>query len=364
MLTYLIPTRDRTESLARTLRQIESLSAAAHERIGGAEVIVVDDCSTVPVCAPSCLINGFALRVLRTDRIMGAAARNVGALEARGEWIIMLDDDSWPIDDGLIEVIAGADDDVAAIGGEIVLPDGRREDGGLPEVIVGCGAALRRSTFLDVGGYDDDFHYYAEEYDLCAKLIRGGWRIEHDFRMKFHHAKIAQGRDMSAILRRLVRNNGWVAARYAPMTERGGEVERVIERCALIAEREHARFGFEQGLDDLMRTIDAQQDRAMSECEWNRFTGRTAAERDLVPELSAAKVPLAIVAAGRNEWVVREVLAANGCQTTQQDRSAAGLVIGTLSPGPMLNALASLRSESRLVLMPWQPAGMCERTCV
>ncbi len=145
MISYLLPTRNRPGILRETLEALGRLPR--HD----AEVIVVDNFSESATEAPAVLDNGFEVRMLRLPLNAGAAARNAGAEAARGDWLVMLDDDSHPLDDGHIDVIAEAPPDVAAIGAEIHLPRGSettREAGGLPEVFVGCGAAVRRETYL------------------------------------------------------------------------------------------------------------------------------------------------------------------------------------------------------------------------
>ena len=43
--------------------------------------------------------------------------------------------------------------------------------------IDGAVLAVRRQAFLDVGGFDEDFFFYADEADLCARLRRAGWGV-------------------------------------------------------------------------------------------------------------------------------------------------------------------------------------------
>ncbi|MHC5022859.1 MAG: glycosyltransferase family 2 protein [Planctomycetota bacterium] len=171
MISFVLPTRDRPRELRATLAAVAALPANVHDEVGGAEVIVVENASSTPVQLPSSLENGMPLRLLRRPDNEGAAARNVAAESARGDWLLMLDDDSAPLDAGHVQVAREAPSDVAAIGAEILLPDGSHEAGGLPEVFIGCGALIRREAFLDVGGYDPSFEFYVEEYDLCARLI-------------------------------------------------------------------------------------------------------------------------------------------------------------------------------------------------
>ncbi|MCP3905651.1 MAG: glycosyltransferase [Planctomycetes bacterium] len=359
MISYLLPTRDRPDRLAATLRAIGALSEPRHAAHDDAEIVVVDDASVEPVRAPK-RVGALPVRVIRLDEPRGAAARNTGARAARGSWVVMLDDDSWPLDHGHLEAIADAAPEVAAIGAEIVLGGGRREDGGLPEVFVGCGAVVRRSAFLDVGGYDPTFHYYAEEYDLCAKLLLAGWHVVHDWRFRVRHEKVAEGRDMNVILRRLVRNNGWVMQRYAPDHERAEALEHVIGRYGRIARREHASFGYEQGLDELMSTLDEQPRTPMGRALWERFTGRAAARAALRREGLPPGASVAVVDEGKNAGEVRLALADLGRGTIVDEPTAELLIVGTLSPGPMVDAWQRRRRRGagrQRVLTPWRPKG-------
>lgn len=360
MISYLLPTHNRPERLCATLNALGQLSAAKHEAIEGAEVIVVDNASSPPIHLPDRLENGFAVRVIKLSRNHGAAARNVGVHEARGEWIVMLDDDSYPLNDQHIDVVLHADADVAAIGAEIMLPDGLREAGGLPEVIIGCGTVLRRKAFLSVGGYDPAFDYYVEEYDLCARLLRSGWRIVHDCRFQVHHAKSAAGRDMNRIVHRLVRNNGWVIQRYAPQAYRTRELHQTIERYARIAVKEQAAHGFADGVAELLQTLQHQPAETLQQELYDRFTGLAHVRAELAQhaEWLGGGVRVAIVNEGKNAWAVRQVLDELGAQIVVE-READALVIGTLSPGPMLDAWTQQRQrrcgDDRPVLLPWQP---------
>jgi len=357
MISYLLPTRDRPDRLRQTLQALDRLPLEAHRGVGGAEVVVVDDASGAPPELAGALPNGMPVRLVRLSRRRGAAARNAGVDIARGTWVVMLDDDSHPLDAGLVDVIAHAPANVAAIGAEILLPDGRHEDGGLPEVFVGCGAALRREAFLQVGGYDGDFDYYAEEYDFCAKLILADWQIIHDLRFRVLHHKSADGREMNRILHNLVRNNGWIVRRYAPDAEYEAARRDLVERYSVIAAHEHAGRGFRRGLEELRVTLPGQPRRQMPRPLWDRFTGLAQVRAALAgqPLLRGARV--AVVDEGKNAWVVRRVLADLGCGEVSDVQDAEVLVVGTLSPGPMLDASRRRADDGRPVILPWRPRG-------
>ena len=353
MITYLLPTRNRHERLSATLRQLASLSFAAHDAVGGAEIIIVDDASDLPVRLPPRLTNAMPVTVLRRPRQEGASARNAAVRAARGEWVIMLDDDSWPVDGSVIEILPNVSDDVAAVGSQILLADGTREAGGLPEVFVGCGAAIRRHAFLDAGGYDAAFHYYVEEYDLCARLIMRGWRIIHDWRFVVRHEKVQDGRDMNRILHRLVRNNAWLTQRYAPSEVLADALRGIFDRYAGIAESQGAQEGFEQGRCDGLATLEAQPRTPMPMDQWDRFTGRAHVRRTLAG-FENPRSRIAIIERGKNETVIESVLDELRWPIASSD-DAEALIIGTLSPGPMMDAWERRLHDPRPVIRPWIP---------
>jgi len=350
-VSVVLPTRDRPERLAHTLDALGSLRVEPADL----EVIVVDNASRTPPIVPPELPSGVSARVLHRPRNEAAAARNRGVEVARAPWILMLDDDSHPLSTGFFDAIESAPEDVAVIGAEIFLRGGAREAGGLPEVFIGCGALIRRGAFLRAGGYDPSFHYYVEEYDLSARLILDGWRIVHDRRFRVQHEKTQQGRDMNVILRRLVRNNCWVAARYAPKSERRAEIRRHLRRYHRIADMERATWGYLCGMLEVRLGLWRQPRREMAPAQWDRFTGLTAARagvREGLARLAARRV--AIVEPGKNEWAVRQAIEECGGSVVPESEAEA-LIIGTLSPGPMLDAWERIAAMGTRVVAPWWP---------
>jgi hypothetical protein len=284
----------------------------------------------------------------------GAGARNhgVAASEPSCEWIVMLDDDSYPLDAGHLGVLEEQPGDVAAVAAEIFLPTGR-EAGGLPEVFTGCGVAIRRGAFLDAGGYDPSFHYYVEEYDLAARLLLRGGRVALDRRFRVMHEKTAAGRDMDAILRRLVRNNAWIAQRYAPAGARGAELREVFSRYARIAAKESALTGYTAGAAEALATLTRQARTPMPGALFDRFTGLAEARRSL--ELAWEAAPFAtaaIVDVGKNARLVRRALDEMGVRLVHED-DAQALIIGTLSPGPILESWERRADADTRVIAPW-----------
>ena len=96
LISYVIPTRGRPERLAATLRALATRTAAR------AEVVVIDDAAPEPVRLPRDAAGALPVTVVRLETRHGAAARNAGVRVAAGRWIVMLDDDSYPVNDGML----------------------------------------------------------------------------------------------------------------------------------------------------------------------------------------------------------------------------------------------------------------------
>jgi GT2 family glycosyltransferase len=340
VISYLIPTRNRQEVLAETLRKLSVL------RQHDAEVIVVDNASDKPVRLASGLANGLHVRVIRSEDNLGAAGRNIGVLHAdmASTWVVMLDDDSAPRDAGFLDRLRKQPSDVGAVLADIHLPRAaRREDGGLPEVFIGCGVAIRREAFLASGGYDAAFGYYAEEYDLAAKLMLSGYRMVFERSWRVDHLKDPANRNIGLIVERLTRNNGWVMQRYAPGGERRARLREVRQRYRMVGEKEGVREHFARGLAELRRTVRGQERREMPQEMFDRFTGLAAIREGLEQfglECSARGRMIRtfeIVAEGKNCWAARQAARERGWREVSGDADVQ--VIGTLSPGPMLDAM-------------------------
>lgn len=355
-VSYVICTRDRPRELGDTIARLDALHRAAPEP---AELVIADNASAVPVrerLPPSAL----PVRVVRLEQNLAAAARNHAARAARHEWLVMLDDDSAPLDLGHLEALASARAGTAVVMADIFLPDGTRERGGLPEVLVGCGAAIRRRAFLGVGGYDPAFLYMAEEPDLCARLIAAGWGIEFSPRFRVLHHKTATNRDMDRVLRLLTRNQGVVIERTTPRSDRALLRGEHIRRCAWIARKEDALRGFALGLADLRALRASLERRPLRTGHYERFTGLLHARKAIARAMARAPFATACLThEGKHAWAVRRALAGAQVRIVRERASADRLVIATLSPGPMLDALAQLRraGEGARAIAPWDHAG-------
>jgi hypothetical protein len=95
----------------------------------------------------------------------------------------------------------------------------------------------------------------------------------------------------------------------------------------------------------------------MDDALYDRFTGLTHAREGMRKRLGALGVErVAIVAPGKNDWAVRQALDEIGIKVVQRWGNEQALVIGTLSPGPILDALETERAgaEQLPIVVPWE----------
>lgn len=213
-LTFLISTYNRRDVLRRTLDHLRQLSARSQLAI---ETIVVDNASTDGTAGMVATMFP-AVDLVREPSNRGACAKNAGLARAGGEFVIFLDDDSYPDAasvDRMIEHFR-VDPALGAAVFDVVLPDGSHECSAYPNVFIGCGTGFRREAIVDVGGLPEDFFMQAEEYDLSLRLLAARWRIERFDDLRVTHLKTPGARMPTRTTRLDVRNNLTLVTRYFP----------------------------------------------------------------------------------------------------------------------------------------------------
>jgi GT2 family glycosyltransferase len=139
------------------------------------------------------------LRIVRSQRNLGAAGRNLGAACAQRPYVAFADDDTaW--EPGALRCAADAldaDPRLAVVSARVLVGDDGREDPtcaamaraalvaepgavGIPIVGFLAGACMmRRSAFLTLGGYEPRLFLGGEEALLAIDLVVGGWRLAY-----------------------------------------------------------------------------------------------------------------------------------------------------------------------------------------
>jgi GT2 family glycosyltransferase len=232
LFSVIIPVRNRPGQLRRCLEGIVA-NSFVRERGDDCEIIVVDNGSTDETPAVAAAFAG--VRVVSEPIPNRCRARNRGAAEARGAWLVFIDSDCVAAPDWLarlaeadldydhdyehehehehehethrleslchnkksragcpchkVGLLAGAvlpappaspvEDFIARrrwIDQEKFLEPGRRFS---PPFAATANLAVRRDVYLALGGLDPALDVAGEDADFCWRAARAGWRIEY-----------------------------------------------------------------------------------------------------------------------------------------------------------------------------------------
>ena len=232
-LSYVIITRNRRDVLLKNLARLEENT---HLSKRSWEVIVVDNASDDD--SPEAVAKKFkSVRMICLAENEGMPARNHGFRKARGKYVCLLDDDSYPTGRAIPTSVSYLEHNpkTAAVVGRVVLPDGSREAAALPGVLMG-GASVVRKTVLDqTGGFSPEFFRQAEEYDLSFRIFRHGHRIERFEDVVFGHDKAPGGRVSALVHKMDLRNNLILVERYLPRALRRAYRHDWVQRYSALA---------------------------------------------------------------------------------------------------------------------------------
>lgn len=180
MLSVIVLSYNRRDVLRRTLGHLRAILPTI---IGDSETIVVENNSTDQ--SADMVASEFpAVRLLRLPENIGVAAFNRAAEIARGEFLLILDDDAWPDGPSLqsaLEFLRSEDDVCASVALLPVHPaTGVVEWPFLSQPLtdwpfMGCGNLVRKSAWDSVGGYEESFFLYRNDTDLALKLLNCGY---------------------------------------------------------------------------------------------------------------------------------------------------------------------------------------------
>ena len=250
-VAVIIATRNRGIELLGTLTRLRALQEQP-------PIVVVDNGSTdgtaelVRAHHPGVQVVG-----LRGNR--GAAARTVGARLVDSPYVAFSDDDSWWAPGALsraaelldrhprlavlaARVLVGPDQRLDPVCYEMAhspLPPATDLPG--PSVLgfIACGAVVRRTAFLEVGGFDVRLGVGGEEELLSLDLAARGWGLAYVAQVVAHHHP-SPSRDPSGRRRVQVRNALWSAWLRRPL---GGAARQTAHLAALALHQPGARSG-------------------------------------------------------------------------------------------------------------------------
>jgi GT2 family glycosyltransferase len=220
-VTVVIITRERRADLEHTLARLRELPERP-------PVIVVDHGD-----GPAEPIPGVT--VIDPGEDAGGAGRTHGVLAAETPYVAFCDDDSWWEPGSLARAAAllDAHPEIGLVAARVLLPGGRLEPTCAamaasplptpphlpgPRVLgfVACGAVVRRSAYVEAGGFPPGWGVGGEELPLAVELADRGWELVYVDELVAHHHPSGQ-RDTAR--RRVVaaRNDLWFAWSRRPL---------------------------------------------------------------------------------------------------------------------------------------------------
>lgn len=193
--SIIIPTKDRPEILSACLASLEKLENTS----GSFEVIIVDDGSDKKLDEiTEQFASAFPIQLYRQTQPQGpAAARNKGAENAQGKYLIFLDDDCsvdphWlhAYDNGFATLKKNSlvgqtkNPDPSVIGARVwclvvaFLYDYWQDQSGNLKIAISNNFAVERAAFADIGGFGPTFKVAAsEDRNISWKLNEAGYEI-------------------------------------------------------------------------------------------------------------------------------------------------------------------------------------------
>jgi O-antigen biosynthesis protein len=222
-LSIVIPVYEQHETTFGCLRSIAEFRPSVPY-----EVIVMDDTSPTPAAAALSVVEG--VRFVRNEKNLGFLGNvNRGAHEARGEYLLILNNDTL-LTVGAIDALVNTfrdHENVGLVGAKLLNADGTvQEAGGIvwrdgsawnwgrgeyphdprfnfvrnADYCSGAALAIRRDLFLDMGGFDVHFApAYYEDTDLAFRVRARGLRVVYQPHAEVYHLEgVSHGRDQSS----------------------------------------------------------------------------------------------------------------------------------------------------------------------
>lgn len=213
---------NRLSETTLTLQQLHILCQTRPE----IEIIAIDNGSTDGT-ADFLSRQSYIHAVLLNDNL-GIAGYRAGLNLAQGKFVLVLDDDSCPIDltgiDAALQRMS-QDQQIAITACHIATPDGEQQwSWHLPQAttlmpspfFIGCGFIIRRKLFKQIDWYADEFFLYQNEIDVSFKIRLLGYTIIYDPNCIIIHRGTPNQRPGWRRIFFPTRNTLWLIRRYYP----------------------------------------------------------------------------------------------------------------------------------------------------
>ncbi len=218
-VSVMITTSNRLEELQRTLQMLGKLDPAPDEVL-----VTADGCTDGTAEFLSAMPNvKFVVNQLARGSV---ASRDRMIREARGELVLALDDDSYPEQLDCIARLVPLFEQRSNLA---VLHFPQRTDE-YPDTVAqmdfghekltrsfaNSGAVLRRSTYLELAGFEPRFYHMYEEPDYGLQCLAAGYDVVFSPIVTIRHHYSGQARDEIRIHHRHARNEFWSSLMRCP----------------------------------------------------------------------------------------------------------------------------------------------------
>jgi GT2 family glycosyltransferase len=162
------------------------------------------------------------VKLVTLPQNIGIAGYNNGFNCAEGDYVVVLDDDSYPAVNALERMVARfeQDSEIGIIAFRIEhLITHVVQTKHWPEIstrMIGCGAGIRSATLQTVGYYDADFFLYTNDYDLAVRVWNAGQRVIYDHSIVAYHAFAQKNRSNGRAIFYATRNGIWFDFKHLP----------------------------------------------------------------------------------------------------------------------------------------------------
>jgi GT2 family glycosyltransferase len=148
------------------------------------------------------------------EKNVGIVAYNIGARHSEADIIIILDDDSHIDEEAITNIIDLFEKDpgLGALACQIILPSTgeivtRDWQPGPSTYFWGCGAAIRKSVWDNLGGYNEKLFLYGNEYDLSIRIWNSGYKVIYTPAITAFHRVSSMNRTSGRLVSYTIRNN-------------------------------------------------------------------------------------------------------------------------------------------------------------
>ncbi|KXK03856.1 MAG: glycosyltransferase [Chlorobi bacterium OLB4] len=186
LVSFNILTYNRKNELAKTLGKIKEQNYKNYE------IIVVDNNSSDGT-EEMIKSNYKDIRYIRMNTNVGVSAWNEGFKVAKGEFVFVLDDDSYPLKTSIHEGLNYMSNHpkCGVLGYNVFnkLKQKSQTEAFPPKawLFVGCGAMIRREVIENVGYFDTNYFIYLHEMDYAIRVYDAGFTVDYAKELSLIH---------------------------------------------------------------------------------------------------------------------------------------------------------------------------------